>query len=139
MGALLSILSKAYHQLLSRSAFLTRAQLGWQAEGCACRYLKRQGLTLIQRRYSTRFGEIDLIMRDAHVIVFVEVRYRSSRKHGGALLSVDRAKQEKLARTASQYLQAMDPHHQQETRFDVVAIEGKQKPHWVKGAFFVGE
>jgi len=139
MGALLSILSKAYRQLLSRSAFVTRAQLGFRAEGCACRYLKHQGLTLLQRRYRTRFGEIDLIMRDAHVIVFVEVRYRASTRHGGALLSVDRAKQEKLARTASQYLQVVDPHHEQETRFDVVAMEGKQKPHWVKGAFFVGE
>lgn len=135
MGTFLSLLREASLRLLSRQP-LTAARLGLQAEVRACRYLQRQGLRVIQRRYSCRFGEVDLIMRDAHVIVFVEVRYRSSAKQGGALISVDRVKQQKILRTASQYLLQIDPHHEQEVRFDVVAIEGKQKPHWVTGAFF---
>ena len=64
--------------------------LGQQNENLALTFLRQKGLVLIQRNYRTRLGEIDLIMKDNDYTVFVEVRYRSSTKFGGALLSVDR-------------------------------------------------
>ena len=54
-------------------------------ESRAEQFLLSQGLVLITRNFSTRSGEIDLIMRDAQHVAFIEVRYRSSDRFGGAI------------------------------------------------------
>ena len=57
-----------------------------RAEAMAAAYLERQGLTLLERNFRTRRGEIDLVMREGGVIVFVEVRLRTNaalRRRGG--------------------------------------------------------
>jgi putative endonuclease len=57
---------------------------GRQAEDRALAYLQTQGLVLITRNFRSRRGEIDLVMRDAATLVFVEVRKRRSQRFGGA-------------------------------------------------------
>jgi len=112
--------------------------LGRQAEEAAYRYLAGRGLTLLERNFRHRRGEIDLIMREKTCIVFVEVRYRSSPRYGSALESVDRRKQEKLVMTAQHYLQIHARSAQQSARFDVISIEpGAPDPSitWIKDAF----
>ncbi|MCP3669207.1 MAG: YraN family protein, partial [Gammaproteobacteria bacterium] len=54
----------------------TTRKIGTEAEDLALEYLKQQGLTLLNRNYHCRRGEIDLIMQDGNFLVFVEVRYR---------------------------------------------------------------
>ena len=85
------------------------------------------------RNYHSRYGEIDLIMQDKDTLVFVEVRYRKSDGHGGAIESIDRHKQSRIVNTAENYLQA----HSWDgpCRFDIVAIQGETKPQWIIGAF----
>lgn len=51
-------------------------------------FLQRQGMSFVQRNISNRGGEIDLLMRDKHYWVFVEVRFRRNLRYGGALVSV---------------------------------------------------
>ncbi|NDA52824.1 MAG: YraN family protein, partial [Betaproteobacteria bacterium] len=63
---------------------LQAAQRGKRAEDLACDWLSRQGLVLVERNSRFRGGEIDLVMRAGSVLVFVEVRYRSSQAFGGA-------------------------------------------------------
>src|SRR5204862_504789 len=77
---------------------------GTLAEQRAERYLQSQGLGLIERNYRSRFGEIDLIMRDGTSLVFVEVRMRRNKDFGGAAASIDVRKQQRIIRTAHQYL-----------------------------------
>ena len=111
---------------------------GKHAEDLACQYLHQQGLRLLERNFTTRFGEIDLIMRDQDTTVFVEVRYR---RHSGIvdpLSSVDQRKQHKLIRTAQSYLQQRTNYSLSPARFDVIAItdHGAQaKIQWIKNAF----
>ena len=108
---------------------------GAQAEHWAENYLLSQGLKLIERNYRGRFGEIDLIMQDKETLVFVEVRQRSSSHFGGAAASIDHHKQQKLIRTAQQYLAHMG--HTPPCRFDAVLMkdaEGRDA-EWVKNAF----
>ncbi len=62
----------------------------------ACAELERAGLTLLARNYSTRHGELDLVMRERDTIVFVEVRYRESAAFGDAATSVTASNQAKL-------------------------------------------
>ena len=106
---------------------------GHYCENLALKYLKRRGLKLLTRNYSSRYGEIDLIMQDKDTLVFVEVRYRKHSNYGGAIESVDYRKQSRVTNTAENYLQA----HPWDgpCRFDIVAIEGKAKPQWIIGAF----
>ena len=108
---------------------------GAQAEHWAEHYLLSQGLKLIARNYRGRFGEIDLIMQDKETLVFVEVRQRSNSHFGGAAGSIDHHKQQKLIRTAQQYLSHLD--HTPPCRFDALLMkdaEGRDV-EWVKNAF----
>ncbi|MFA9217086.1 MAG: YraN family protein [Sphingomonadaceae bacterium] len=101
-----------------------RQQLGWQGEQRALDYLCRHGLVLVERNFLCKLGEIDLIMRDGVHLVFIEVRRRANRKHGGAAASVTPAKQQRLIRAAQVYLQRyarLPP-----CRFDLVAIDGAE-------------
>jgi len=112
---------------------------GQQAEYLAERYLKRQGLLLIERNYQTKGGEIDLIMRDKSVLVFVEVRYKSSSDWASPVESITLNKQQKIIKAAKQYLQQHDKHGKQSCRFDVVAMAGELNDpqiEWLPHAFY---
>lgn len=115
----------------------TRNKLkGSEGERYAERYLQSQGLVLVERNYRSRFGEIDLIMRDGTVTVFVEVRMRSSQLFGGAASSITLSKQGKLMRTARQYLSSLNSVPQ--CRFDAVLLSGArgERIEWIKNAFW---
>ncbi|GAB4223687.1 MAG: YraN family protein [Gammaproteobacteria bacterium] len=107
------------------------------AEQAACKYLCQQGLKLITRNFRCRMGEIDLIMRQGKILVFVEVRYRQSYDYGGSLASVNYAKRQRLIKTAQYYLQVHNLLDQINCRFDVVALSGNHHVEWVPDAFWV--
>ena len=111
-------------------------QRGNNTEQLACEHLQANGLLLVQQNYRIRSGEIDLIMRDGQLLVFVEVRYRKTQRYGGALQSIDPRKQARIIRTAQHYLQYRAPNAQ--VRFDVVAVEGDNGINWIKNAFDLG-
>ena len=107
-------------------------------EDRALAHLERTGLKLVARNFRTRFGEIDLIMRDGEVLVFVEVRYRRSRGFGSAADSVTADKQARLVRAARGYLAAHPRQAALACRFDLVAFDGPPaRPviDWQRGAF----
>lgn len=108
---------------------------GAQAEQWAAQYLLQQGLKLIAQNYRGRFGEIDLIMQDAATLVFIEVRMRSNANYGGAAASIDRPKQQRIIRTAQQYLATLN--HIPPCRFDVVLMDkvASEECDWFKNAF----
>jgi putative endonuclease len=116
----------------------TSSERGDAAEEQARLHLERGGLRTLARNVRSRFGEIDLIMQDDQTLVFVEVRYRSSSRFGGAFASVDRKKQRRLIATALSYLQQHP--HDGPCRFDVVAIgEAANGVEWLKNAFELSE
>ncbi len=108
---------------------------GSDGERCAEAYLRRQGLVLLERNYRCRFGEIDLIMREGEVVVFIEVRMRTSQVFGGAAGSITLSKQGKLTRTARYYLASLKS--LPECRFDVVLLSGpwEEGMEWIRNAF----
>lgn len=115
---------------------------GQAAEAAACHYLERQGLQCIDRNVRCRFGEIDLVMRAADLLVFVEVRYRRAASPVNAVESIDARKQKKLAMTASWYLARVPRLQNCGVRFDVIAIDGRRPGQsalqWIKDAFRPG-
>ncbi len=104
---------------------------GQAAEDQALRHLSAHGLAMVERNFRCKGGEIDLIMQDGKALVFVEVRKRADRRHGGAAASVTAAKQARLILAAQIYLQRYT--HPPACRFDVVAIDGAQLD-WLKNA-----
>lgn len=106
---------------------------GREAEDTALRFLEAKGLRLVERNYNCRFGEIDLIMKDAGDLVFVEVRMRSSSAFGGASESITAAKRARLLAAARHFIGA-----QRDTpacRFDAVLLDGDTQLDWVRNAF----
>lgn len=115
---------------------MKRQASGRHAERDACDYLQTRGLRLVARNYRCRQGEIDLVMRDGEMLVFVEVRLRRNPNFGGALMSIDRAKRKRLIACAQQYLQALA--RPPAARFDVIAIDAGDSVEWVCNAFDAG-
>ena len=109
--------------------------IGVQAEQWAVRYLQQQGLKLIAQNYRSRFGEIDLIMQDGTSLVFIEVRLRRNAHFGGAAASIDAHKQQRIIRTAHQYLAGLA--HTPPCRFDAVLMDDVdgENAQWLKNAF----
>lgn len=115
---------------------------GEQAEQTAKEFLIAQGLIFVQQNFHSRFGEIDLIMKDNDTLVFIEVKYRKNALFGGAVAAISTKKQQKIIKTTAIYLQQQGLNeYNTPCRFDVIAIEGnitalnKLPINWLKNAF----
>ena len=108
---------------------------GAQAEAHAEAFLLQQGLVKCAKNYRCKLGEIDLIMRDRDVLVFVEVRLRTHQAFANAAESVTIRKQQKIIKTARYYLQEHGLTDSVNCRFDVIAFSDKGTPEWIKDAF----
>lgn len=128
----------AVHRPIAQWLRASRARhAGARAERLAARYLERKGLELVRRNYRTRQGEIDLIMRDADVLVFVEVRFRSRSDFGTPEETVDRRKRARLRAAAAHYL-ASASGASVPCRFDVMSVTRpnyRLECRWIKDAF----
>jgi putative endonuclease len=97
-----------------------RHALGKRGEDEAARYLQKLGYEIVGRNIRTRLGELDLIARDRGVLVFVEVKTRSSGEFAAPELSVDGRKRRKLYDLALAYLSNLG--EPADCRFDVLGI-----------------
>lgn len=99
-----------------------RQNLGKQAEDLASRELVSRGYQILQRRFRTQYGEIDIVARDGGTLVFVEVRARAGEDYGSAEDSITARKIWRMTRMAQAYLMV----HRLgdvDCRFDVVAVD----------------
>ncbi|MCE9879044.1 MAG: YraN family protein [Hafnia paralvei] len=116
-----------------------RRQIGAQYELLARQYLERAGLRFYAANVTLRGGELDLIMCDGDIWVFVEVRYRKSSLYGDAAASVSYTKQRRLLRSAAIWLAERDGSFETtDCCFDVLAITGSQL-QWLPNAFTATE
>ncbi len=107
---------------------------GNAAEALAAVFLQQKGLKLVEKNFRCQHGEIDLIMRDAGTLVFIEVRLRSNQDFGGAAMSISSSKQQKLRRSAERYLQT---HGDCACRFDAILMSKVDLSaiEWIQNAF----
>jgi len=98
-----------------------RQQRGLQGEEEAARYLKKNGLKVLVRRYRCRLGEIDLVAREGDTLVFVEVKTRASSDFGDPSLAVTSEKQKHISRVALDYLRRLN-NPEIPVRFDIVEV-----------------
>lgn len=103
-------------------------RLGREAEDRAARYLLGQGFTIVTRRYKARHGEIDLVVMEGDLLVFVEVKLRTAPGYVPED-SLTQAKRDSLFRAGQQYLIEVAQEPEREIRFDLIAIDAKGLRH----------
>lgn len=119
-----------------------RREIGNQVEAAAEVLLCSQGLVLVERNAGFRVGEIDRVMRDGEMLVFVEVRYRTPGSFGSGADSIDWKKRQRLVRAAEAWLQRHPEHRDRSCRFDVVDAHGDPASptlRWITSAFRADE
>lgn len=118
---------------------MEKSRVGKNKEALASSYLKKNGCVILESNYRSKFGEIDLIVKEQNTISFVEVKYRSTKEAGFAQEAVTYSKMRKICKTADCYIMKKALRENQYFRFDVVAING-EKIEWIKNAFeYIGQ
>ncbi|HRY14095.1 MAG TPA: YraN family protein [Syntrophomonadaceae bacterium] len=115
-----------------------KKELGHKGEDLAASYLQKKGYRILQRNYRSKSGEIDIICCKPEIIVFVEVKTRTSKLYGSPEESITWRKRDHIRKTALDYL-AADRRPFKELRFDVIGIMIEQgvvtKVNHLEGAF----
>ncbi len=103
-------------------------------------YLIQQGLSLLDKNYHCRYGEIDLIMMDSDYLCFIEVKFRKNDSFGGTAYSITASKQRKIIQTALHYIARNRRIQENPFRFDAVFIQPSSQHtstqiEWIQSAF----
>ncbi len=122
---------------MSGTEDFNKRELGTEYEALARRTLREAGLEIIESNFRCRIGEIDIVAaeeteefgRKVRYLVFVEVKYRSSRKQGGAAYAISASKQQTIRKVASYYLMKNNIPSDTLIRFDAVLIDGEEVTH----------
>jgi len=115
----------------------TTYQTGLNGEQIAEQWLCQHcGMVCLERRFRSKAGEIDLILRDGETLVFAEVKTRIHASPGTGMLAVDRKKQQRIARAAFLYM-LHTGRQNTACRFDVVEVHPGEVLH-VPNAFQPG-
>ena len=94
-----NLLKKSKNLQFPKAPMNTKAMGDW-AEKLACDWLQSRKLILIEHNFHSRYGEIDLIMKDRDCLVFVEVKYRKNTIYGSAEDSITKKKFDRMVATA---------------------------------------
>ena len=104
--------------------------LGFTGEQMAKEFLIQKGYEILDENWVYERAEIDLIAYVNHMIIFVEVKTRSSTGFGLPEDFVNSAKQQLIASAADEYIEIMN--HQGEVRFDIISILFTKNNHIIK-------
>lgn len=102
---------------------ITSHEKGMRAEDIAADFLQSQKFEILERRYKTKFGEIDLIAKSKAVeetLCFIEVKTRKTVKDG--LESITHRAQQRIQQSALYYLSQYPERNEMPMRFDVIVI-----------------
>ncbi|HAE45010.1 MAG TPA: YraN family protein [Lachnospiraceae bacterium] len=102
---------------------MNKRAVGSDYEEKACEFLQTQGFSVLERNFRCRRGEIDIIAREGKYLVFVEVKYRTTRSQGEPEAAVDFRKQRRISRVALYYLTVRGYPETTSCRFDVVGVD----------------
>ena len=105
-------------------------ELGLKGEEIALNFLIEKGYELVERNFTARSGEIDLILMDKDTMVFVEVKYYGKNNFADIHLSLTSSKKMKLRKTINVYLSEID--QEIPARLDVVLISNENEQNKIE-------
>jgi putative endonuclease len=97
-------------------------RFGAFGEDAVAQWYRSGGYEVLDRNWRCSAGELDLVAASDAVVIFVEVKARSSGRFGSGAEAVDWRKQKRLRALALQWLRQQDRHYP-ELRFDVVDVD----------------
>jgi putative endonuclease len=97
------------------------SSLGSYGERVALQRLVEQGMVLVDRNWRCDLGEVDLVLRDGDVLVFCEVKTRSSAAYGHPLEAVTPTKGARLRHLAARWIEDHGA-HPDDVRVDLVGV-----------------
>lgn len=106
---------------------------GKKGEIKAVLFLKKHGYKILETNFKNKIGEIDIIAEKDGVIVFIEVKNRSTYRFGRPIEAVDFRKQNKIKKVAEIYLMIKNKSYN-DVRFDVVEVSNDNLEH-IENAF----
>lgn len=99
---------------------MNNKKFGNAGEDLACRYLERNGYTILeQNKHYSKFCEIDIIAKHKNTTVFVEVKTRKTNNFGSPLEAITKTKYENIKKGVQFYL---SEHKIKDYRIDVIGI-----------------
>ena len=98
-----------------------KKEIGIFGEDAVIEYLKEHGYNIVERNYTTKSGEIDIIANENREIVFIEVKTRRSLKYGMPSEAVNSVKMKHIVRAAKYYLYITNQENFN-IRFDVIEV-----------------
>lgn len=104
---------------------LSSRDIGNKGEELAVKYLKKRKYKVLERNYTCRYGEVDIIARDGDTVAFVEVKSRSENTRVNPLYSVNRRKQTQICKAAQDYI-VKKKISDKMFRFDVLTVIYKE-------------
>lgn len=114
---------------------MNKRKLGKEKEALAAEFLQQQGVKIVERNFSCKMGEVDLIGWDGEYLVFVEVKYRKNTNQGYPQESVSKYKKRKICLVSGYYRMLKHYGENLPIRYDVVSILGN-RIRWDKDAFW---
>lgn len=115
---------------------MNRRNIGRTGEEQAAAYLRQMGFTILERNFWTPFGEVDIIAEKEDVVVYVEVKYRSTNNYGDPLEAVNKKKQRQISRVANYHYASYTREKECSCRFDVIGIYGDGAIRHIENAFY---
>ncbi|MDE7336912.1 MAG: YraN family protein [Clostridia bacterium] len=112
---------------------MNNKKAGIEGENAAIEYLKKKGYRILERNFTSKTGEIDIIAQDKNYLVFVEVKSRDNLKFGYPVESVTLSKARKIVRTAECYL-LYKKRQNSLCRFDIIEVLKGEVNH-IKNAY----
>ncbi len=112
-----------------------KRKTGADYERLAAKYLEQKGYQILERNWKHPFGELDLIARKDRVVVYCEIKYRSSEEYGSPLEAVDTRKQTRIGRAAACHFAGYQRGEELSLRFDVIGIDKAGEITHIENAF----
>ncbi len=118
--------------------------LGKKGEDIALNYLTEKGYELVARNYRfSRYGELDLVMRDGKYLVFIEVRTKKNKLYGSPLETIDYDKRRQIEKMAQLFLVKEKLSQETFCRFDAIGIilsdNNEPEIEHIQDAFIIGD
>ena len=107
---------------------------GKKYEDAAVLFLEKHGVSILERNFRCRLGEIDIIGLHNDMLVFFEVKYRSGDGRGQATEAVDLKKQKIISKVSDNFRVYKKQYANMQVRYDVIAIDN-DRIKWIPAAF----
>jgi putative endonuclease len=113
---------------------MANLDIGHDGESIAAAWYESQGFHVLDRNWRTRTGELDVVVCRDDLVVFCEVKTRTTRRFGSGADAVGWEKQRRVRALAVEWLQQSTQHYS-DIRFDVADVDGRGQVEVLEGCF----